>query len=398
MSPFVKGDLGGCSPFANQGDLVGLIFKHTMITSDADEKYMAVALELAEKGRGKVEPNPMVGAVLVKDGIIAGKGYHPIFGGAHAEIHAIHEGGTNCKGATLYVSMEPCAHYGKTAPCVDAIIKAGITKIVAAVLDPNPITSGKGIQKLKEAGIEVVVGVLEMQAKRLNVPFFKLMQKGLPYITVKWAMSIDGKIATHTGESRWITSDESRKYVHKIRGQMDGILVGIDTVMRDDPLLTCRIEGGRNPKRIVVDSHALLPVNSRLLSTINEGEIIVAVSTNAPWNRVEKLEQPGCKIVQTQDMNGRVDLKELFQRLGDMKLTNILVEGGSRVITSVIENQLADRVMVFVAPIIIGGAGAKSPVLGTGINKISEAAKINEIEIKRFSNDIVIEGTLKYSS
>ena len=369
-----------------------------MATPDVDKKYMALALELAEKGRGKVEPNPMVGAVLVKNGEIVGKGYHQVFGGAHAEVYAIHEGGTNCKGATLYVSMEPCAHYGKTAPCVDAIIKAGIRKVVAAVVDPNPITSGKGIQQLKEAGIEVVVGVMEMQAKRLNLPFFKLMQKGLPYVTVKWAMSIDGKIATHTGESRWITSDESRKYAHKIRGQMDGILVGINTIVRDDPLLTCRIEGGRNPKRIVVDCSALLPVNSRLLSTMNEGEVIVAVSKNAQRNRVEKLEQLGCTIVQTKDMNGRVDLKELFQRLGEMKLTNILVEGGSRVITSVIEGRLADRVMVFLAPIIIGGEGAKSPVLGTGINKISEAAEIDEIEIKRFSNDIVIEGTLKYGS
>ena len=206
-----------------------------MATPDVDEKYMAFTLELAEKGRGRVEPNPMVGAVLVKNGKIMGKGYHQAFGGAHAEIHAIHEGGTNSKGATLYVSMEPCAHYGKTSPCVDAIIKAGIKKVVAAVIDPNPITSGKGIQKLKEAGVEVVVGIMEMQAKRLNGPFFKLMQKGLPYVTVKWAMSIDGKIAAHTGESRWITSEESRKYVHKIRGQMDGIVVGINTVMRDDP-------------------------------------------------------------------------------------------------------------------------------------------------------------------
>ena len=367
-----------------------------MITSDADEKYMALALELAEKGRGNVEPNPMVGAVLVKDGGIVGRGYHQVFGGAHAEINAIKEGGTNCRGAALYISMEPCAHYGKTAPCVDAIIKAGIKKVVTAVFDPNPITSGKGIQKLKGAGIEVVMGVMETQARRLNAPFFKLMQQGLPYITVKWAMSVDGKIATRTGESKWITSEESRKYVHKIRGQMDGILVGINTVVRDNPLLTCRIEGGQNPKRIVVDSNAVLPINSRLLSTINEGEIIVAVSKNAQRNRIEKLEQMGCKIVQTEDINDRVDLHELFRRLGEMELTNILVEGGSRVITSVIEDRLADRVMVFVAPIIIGGAGAKSPVLGTGINKISEAAEIDEIEIKRFSNDIVIEGTLKY--
>ena len=369
-----------------------------MATSDVDDKYMALAMELAEKGRGMVEPNPMVGAVLVKNGEIVGRGYHQIFGGAHAEIHAIHEGGTNCKDATLYVSMEPCAHYGKTSPCVDAIIKAGIKTVVAAVIDPNPITSGKGIQKLKEAGVEVVVGVMEVQAKRLNVPFFKLIQKGLPYVTVKWAMSIDGKIATHTGESRWITCEESRKYVHKIRGQMDGIVVGINTVMRDDPLLTCRIEGGRNPKRIVVDSNAALPVNSRLLSTINEGEIIVAVGKNAQRYRIEKLEQLGCKIVQTQDVEGRVDLQELFRRLGEMELTNILVEGGSRIITSVIEGRLADRVMVFVAPVIIGGTGATSPVVGTGIEKMSEAAEINEVSIKRFSDDIVIEGILKYRS
>jgi len=367
-----------------------------MITPDVDEKYMALALELAEKGRGKVEPNPMVGAVLVKNGEVVGKGYHQVFGGPHAEIHAINEGGANCKGATLYVSMEPCAHYGKTAPCVDAIIKAGIAKVVTTVIDPNPITSGKGIQKLKEAGIEVRLGVMEAQAKRLNAPFFKLMQKGLPYVMVKWAMSLDGKIATHTGDSRWITSEESRAYVHKIRGQVDGILVGINTVLRDDPLLTCRLEGGRNPKRIIIDSNASLPLNSRLLKTINESEIIVAVNKNAQHERVERLEQLGCKIIQTRDTNGCVDLNDLFHQLGDMKLTNILVEGGSRVTTSMIEGRLVDKVMVFIAPIIIGGEAAKSPLLGKGVDKVCEAAKITEITVKRFSNDIVIEGILEF--
>ncbi|MFN3531584.1 MAG: bifunctional diaminohydroxyphosphoribosylaminopyrimidine deaminase/5-amino-6-(5-phosphoribosylamino)uracil reductase RibD [Candidatus Brocadia sp.] len=366
-----------------------------MIIPDIDEKYMSLALELAEKGRGRVEPNPMVGAVLVKNGEIVGKGYHRVFGGPHAEIHAINEGGANCKGATLYVSMEPCAHYGKTAPCVDAIIKAGIAKVVTTVIDPNPITSGKGIQKLKEAGIEVVLGVMESQAKRLNAPFFKLMQKGLPYVTVKWAMSLDGKIATHTGDSRWITSEESRVYVHKIRGQMDGILVGINTVLRDDPLLTCRLEGGRNPKRIIIDSNAALPLNSRLLKTIHESEIIVAVNKNAQHERVSKLEQLGCKIIQTRDTNGCVDLKYLFQRLGEMNLTNILVEGGSRVITSMFEGHFVDKVMVFIAPIIIGGEGAKSPILGKGIEKISEAIKFHEILVKRFLNDVVVEGMLE---
>lgn len=367
-----------------------------MIAQDVDEKYMALALELAERGRGKVEPNPMVGAVLVKNGEIIGKGYHVFFGGAHAEIHAINEGGENCTGASLYVTMEPCAHYGKTAPCTEAIIKAGISKVVTTVIDPNPITSGKGIQKLKEAGIEIKMGIMESQAKRLNAPFFKLMQKGLPYVIVKWAMSLDGKIATYSGDSRWITSEESREYVHKIRGQVDGILVGINTVLRDDPLLTCRLEGGRNPKRIIVDSNASLPLSSRLVKSINEAEIIVAVNKNAPQKNIEILEQLGCKIIQTKDTNDHVGFKELFQRLGEMKLTNILVEGGSSVITSVIEERLVDKIMVFVAPIIIGGEGAKSPVLGKGIDKICKAAEIREITLKNFSIDTVIEGILKY--
>ncbi|HHT9111547.1 MAG TPA: bifunctional diaminohydroxyphosphoribosylaminopyrimidine deaminase/5-amino-6-(5-phosphoribosylamino)uracil reductase RibD [Candidatus Brocadiaceae bacterium] len=366
-----------------------------MVTKDIDEKYMSLALELAEKGRGRVEPNPMVGAVLVKDGAIVGKGYHQIFGGAHAEIHAINEGGENGKGASLYVSMEPCAHFGKTAPCADAIIRAGITKVVAAVADPNPVTAGRGIRKLKDAGIEIQIGVLEHQARRLNAPFFKLMQKGIPYVIAKWAMSLDGKIATYTGESKWITSEESRGYVHKIRGQVDGILVGINTVLRDDPLLTCRTEGGRNPRRIIIDSNALLPLNSRLLNTINESEVVVAVNKNAQVERIEILRQLGCRVIQTCNTMDRVDLKELFYRLGEMELTNILVEGGSRVITSFFEERLVDKVMVFIAPIIIGGEGARSPVLGKGIDTIREATEIREITVQRISKDILVEGVLE---
>ncbi len=366
-----------------------------MATKDIDEKYMSLALELAGKGRGRVEPNPMVGAVLVKNGEIVGKGYHQIFGGAHAEIHAIDEGGENGKGATLYVSMEPCAHFGKTAPCADAIIRAGITKVVAAVADPNPVTDGRGIQKLKDAGIEIQIGVLEHHARRLNAPFFKLMQKGIPYVIAKWAMSLDGRIATYTGESKWITSEESRRYVHKIRGQVDGILVGINTVLRDDPLLTCRIEGGRNPRRIIIDSNALLPLNARLLNTINEGEVVVAVNKNAQVERIEKLKQLGCRVIQMCNTTDRVDLKELFYRLGKMELTNILVEGGSRVITSFFEERLVDKVMVFIAPIIIGGEGARSPVLGKGIDTIREATEIREITVQRISKDILVEGVLE---
>jgi len=363
-----------------------------MTASDADVKYMSLALELAEKGRGMVEPNPMVGAVVVKNSLIVGKGYHQVFGGPHAEVFALNEGKEDCTGATLYVSMEPCAHYGKTAPCVDAIIKAGIKEVVIAIIDPNPITSGKGMQKLHEAGIDVKVGVMESQAAKLNAPFLKLMQKGLPYVIVKWAMSLDGKIASHTGDSRWISSEESREYVHKIRGQVDGIMVGINTVRRDNPLLTCRIKGGRNPRRIIIDSNATLSLNSRLINTIQESELFVAVSSNAPQERVEKLRQVGCKIIRTSNVNGLVDIKMLFQQLGKMNLTNILVEGGGRVITSVIEERLADKIMVFIAPILIGGEGAVSPIMGKGVTHIGESIKLIEITTKRFANDIVIEG------
>lgn len=363
-----------------------------MTSTDADVKYMSLALELAEKGRGKVEPNPMVGAVVVKNGLAVGKGYHQAFGGPHAEVFALGEGREACAGATLFVSMEPCAHYGKTAPCVDAIIKAGIKEVVLAIIDPNPITSGKGMRKLRDAGIDVKLGIMESQAAKLNAPFLKLMQKGLPYVTVKWAMSLDGKIATHAGDSRWISSEESREYVHKIRGQVDGIMVGINTVQRDDPLLTCRIEGGRNPRRIIIDSNAVLPLNSRLINTIQESELFIAVGSNAPQERIEKLRQLGCKIISAGNVNGLVDMKMLFQLLGKMNLTNVLVEGGSRVITSIIEERLADKIMVFIAPIIVGGEGALSSVMGAGITHISESIKLTDIITKRFANDLVVEG------
>ena len=363
-----------------------------MTSTDADVKYMSLALELAKKGRGKVEPNPMVGAVVVKNDLAVGMGYHQAFGGPHAEVFAISEGKEACAGATLYVSMEPCAHYGKTAPCVDAIIKAGIKKVVIAIIDPNPITSGKGMRKLQEAGIDVKLGVMESQAAKLNAPFLKLMQKGLPYVIVKWAMSLDGKIATHTGDSRWISSEESREYVHIIRGQVDGVMVGINTVQRDDPLLTCRIKGGRNPRRIIVDSNAALPLNSRLINTIQESELFVAVGSSAPQERIEKLKQRGCKIISAGGVNGLVDMKTLFQQLGKMNLTNILVEGGSRVITTLIEECLVDKIIIFIAPIIVGGEGALSPVMGAGITRICESVKLTDITTKRFANDLVIEG------
>jgi diaminohydroxyphosphoribosylaminopyrimidine deaminase/5-amino-6-(5-phosphoribosylamino)uracil reductase len=238
------------------------------------------------------------------------------------------------------------------------------------------------------------MGVLEERAKRLNAPFFKLMLMGLPYIILKWAMSLDGKIATYTGDSKWITSEESREYVHKIRGEVDGIMVGINTVLRDDPLLTCRLEGGRNPRRIIADSKAALPLHSRLLQTIKESEVIVAVNEGAQAERVRKLEEGGCRVIRTKNSGDLVDFQELFRQLGKLNVTNILVEGGGGVITSILEERLADKVMVFIAPIIVGGIDAKSPVLGKGIEKISAAMQMRDITVKRFSDDLLIEGVL----
>lgn len=359
------------------------------------DDLMQIALDLAEKGRGLVEPNPLVGAVIVKDDKIIGKGYHELYGGNHAEVNAINDAGDNCTGATMYVTLEPCSHFGKTPPCVESIKRAGIKKVYFAVCDPNPITKGKGAEILKGVGIEVISGILENDAAKLNAPFFKLMEKKRPYITAKWAMSLDGKIATQTGDSRWISSEESRSYVHSIRGQMDAIMVGIGTTIADDPLLTCRISAERVPKRIIVDNKARLPLDSQLIKTIDDADVIVATTDQAPKDRIKKLEDLGCNIITVNEENGLVDLKLLLDELGSLQFTNVLVEGGSRIFGSMFDNHLVDKVVIFIAPKIIGGKNAVSPVSGNGIINIANAAQINDIKLSQFANDIVVEGIVK---
>lgn len=364
---------------------------------DNHKEFMQIAIELAKKGRGMVEPNPLVGAVIVKDNRIVGKGYHKAFGLSHAEVNAINDAGPACKDATLYVSMEPCAHFGKTPPCVDAIKQAGIIRVFFAVYDPNPITAHNGIKALKEAGIEAIGGVLEDKARDLNAPFFKLMTDKMPYVIAKWAMSLDGKIATRAGDSQWISCEKSRAYVHRLRGLMDGIIVGIGTVLVDDPLLTCRAKlAKRRPKRIVIDSKALLPLNSRLINTINEAEVFVATTYSAPEERIRQLESAGCKIIRVNsDDNGLVDLNQALRELGNLQLTNVLVEGGSRIFGSLFDNNLVDKVLIFISPKIIGGVNAPSPVMGKGVFKVSEAIKFDKISVKGCDHDIVIETVRK---
>ncbi len=356
---------------------------------------MLTALDLAEKGRGYVEPNPMVGALVVKDGVIIGKGYHELFGNNHAEVNAINDAGNNCKGADIYVTLEPCAHFGKTPPCAEAIRAAGIKSVYFAVSDPNPVSQKSGTQILKEAGIEVVSGVLEEKARRQIAPFLKWITQKLPYITAKWAMTLDGKIATRTGDSKWISNEESREYVHKIRGEMDAIMVGIRTAFADDPMLTCRTEVKRIAKRVIIDNKACLSLDSKLVQTAKEVDVIVATTDQAPVDRLKKLEEAGCKILKVDQLNGQVNLLSVFEELGKMSLMNVLVEGGGRVFGSIFDNNLADKIIMFVSPKIIGDTQAASPISGNGIENISHSVQFEDINVTQNSNDVVIEAIVK---
>lgn len=363
---------------------------------DKHEEFMRIALELAERGRGMVEPNPLVGAVIVNDNKIVGRGYHKAFGGPHAEVNAINDAGDNSKGATLYVTLEPCTHQGKTPPCVKAIKQAGIKNVVFAVHDPNPAVEENRANELSEAGIGVISGILKEKATEINAPFFKLIKEKMPYVIAKWAMSLDGKIATSTGNSRWISSEESRLRVHKIRGEVDAVMVGIGTIMADDPLLTCRSGNAKRiPKRIIIDNRASLPLDSQLIKTINDAEVFVAITNLAAEDRIKMLENAGCKIIKVETAEGLVDLNQVFENLGRMQLTNVLVEGGGKIFGSLFDNCLVDKVMIFIAPKIIGDTDAKSPVLGSGITDIFRSVQLENVKTSQCGGDIVVEATVK---
>jgi len=356
--------------------------------------FMRRALELAERGRGRVEPNPMVGAVAVRDGRIVGEGYHGGFGGPHAEPHAIAAAGEACKGATLYVTLEPCTHYGKTPPCVPAVIAAGFRRVVAAMIDPDPRTQGGGIVALRTAGLEAEVGLLEAEARRLNAPFVKLTLTGLPYLTAKWAMSLDGKTATRTGDSRWISCPESRERVHTVRGQVDAILVGIGTVLADDPLLTARPPGPRVAARVVADSAARLPLGSRLVQTAAEAPVIVAATALAPPERRAALEAAGVEVLVLPAEEGRVSLQALLEELGRRRMTNVLLEGGGELCAAALAGRLADKLMVFVAPTVIGGREAPTPAEGLGVANLANALHAKDWAMRRVGRDALIEAWL----
>ena len=354
-----------------------------MTRGSGGEKFMRAALELARQGIGSVEPNPMVGAVVVRGGRIVAEGWHRRFGGPHAEVDALDRAGARARGATLYVNLEPCAHFGKTPPCTDRILKAGVREVVAAVRDPNPLVNGKGLQILRRGRVKVRTGLLENEAVRLNRGFFKAQRLGLPYVAAKWAMTLDGKIATRTGDSRWVSGERARGWVRSLRDDYQAILVGANTALRDDPGLR---GGKRDPIRIVLDSNGRLPLESQLVRTAKERRTIVAVTDTAPPAKLRKLERAGVQVVRLE----APDLRVVFEELARSGIHTILVEGGGEVHASLFEGGLADEVLVVVAPKIAGGRDAVTPVEGEGLAKMAEALKLEDIKVERLGDDILI--------
>ncbi len=359
-----------------------------------NQEYMRLAIEIAKKGAGKVNPNPMVGAVIVKDERVIGQGYHKYYGGNHAEVNAFENLSDNPEGATIYVTLEPCSHYGKTPPCVDKIIANKISKVVVGTLDPNPLVEGRGIKALKEAGIEVITGVLEEECKKLNEVFMKYILYKRPFVVLKTAMTLDGKIATESGESKWITSDKSRQEVHKLRNKLSAIMVGVNTVIKDNPELTCRLEGGKNPVRIIVDSKLRIPLGSNVVVD-NLAQTIVATTEVADKDKILVLEKLGVKVLIINSKNERVDLKSLMIELGKRGIDGILLEGGATLSFSALEENIVDKIQVYIAPKIIGGEKSKTSIGGKGIEKLSDAIMLNNMTVKSVGTDLLIEAYLK---
>lgn len=365
-----------------------------------DIKFMRMALSLALKGEGFTSPNPYVGAILVKGNRVVGKGYHKRAGSPHAEIVALNSSGVKAKGSTLYVNLEPCIHYGRTPPCVPEIVKAGIKRVVIGMIDPNPLVSGKGIEKLKSEGIDTQVGILEGDAKRVNEIYIKYITKEEPFVVLKWAMSLDGKIATCTGDSRWISHESSREVVYRMRGKFDAILIGIETLIKDDPILTTHQKGRKEPKRVIIDSMGRIPLSCKLLKEVEEpvrgGKIILATTHHIKKEKIEELKNRRVEIIFTEEKNRQVNLKDLMKELGRRQITSLMVEGGGEVTASFLKDRLADRVLLFTSPIIIGGRDAKTPVEGEGVKKVAEAISIHRLSYRRVGEDIMIEGYIKY--
>lgn len=353
---------------------------------------MSIALELAKNGYGKTNPNPLVGAVIVKDGNIISKGYHHAIGSPHAEIEALNNAQCTVRGATMYVNLEPCSHYGRTPPCTKAIIEAGINEVVIATEDPNPMVCGKGIKLLKDAGISVVLGVLEQPAKRLNEIFIKYITKKRPFVIMKSAMTLDGKIATCVGNSKWITCEDARRHVHIIRNRVSAIMVGINTILYDNPSLTTRLNStsSKNAIPIIVDSKGAIPLHCKVMNA--DISPILATTSIIDRKKEAVLVNKGVKIIKCDQADGRVDLNILMDELYKLEVDSVLLEGGGTLNWSAIESAIVDKVMCYIAPKLIGGTAAKTPIEGTGIPIMHNALSLNNVLIQSLGHDFLIEG------
>lgn len=361
-------------------------------------KYMKRAIELSLQGEGFVHPNPIVGAVIVKNNEIIGEGFHEKYGGKHAEVNAIN----SCKStedSTIYVTLEPCCHYGKTPPCTEAIIKAGIKKVVVGLLDPNPLVSGKGVEILRKNGIEVIVGVLEKEIAKINEIFVHHITNDRPFVIMKTAMTLDGKIATKSGDSKWISNPQSRIMVHEIRNQVMGIVVGINTVLLDNPTLNTRIAGktGCDPHRIILDTHCRVPLDSNVITLDSEAITYICIGDNVNSVKIKELEALGCIVVKLPVKGDGLCLKSLVNHFKGIGFDSLLVEGGATVNYSFLEADLVDKVISFIAPKIVGGENAKTPVGGAGINLMKDAIVLKNIEVQIIDDNIMIQGYVERS-
>jgi diaminohydroxyphosphoribosylaminopyrimidine deaminase/5-amino-6-(5-phosphoribosylamino)uracil reductase len=359
------------------------------------KRYMTATIRLARKGRGMVSPNPLVGAVIVKGNKIVGSGYHHFYGGPHAEVYALKNARARARGADLYINLEPCCHHGKTPPCTDVLIKSGIRRVFIGITDPNPLVSGRGIRKLRKAGIEVETGILQKECRLLNEAFIKYITQKIPFAVLKLAATLDGKIATSTGDSRWISCDDARRLVHRLRSEADAVLVGSGTVLADDPQLTVRHHSGalrKNPVRIIVDSRLRTPLSSQVLRTAHEIKTIIATTKQAPKSKIAKIKQCGAEVVVVSSRNNRVDLKRLMRHLAAQGIAHVLIEGGSELSAAALHDGIVDKVLFFYAPKIIGGAHARSMVGGKGVPRISDAISLADVHYKKIGKDILVEG------
>ncbi|MBE9482415.1 MAG: bifunctional diaminohydroxyphosphoribosylaminopyrimidine deaminase/5-amino-6-(5-phosphoribosylamino)uracil reductase RibD [Chloroflexi bacterium] len=360
--------------------------------------YMEQALSLAKLALGQVSPNPAVGAVVVKNDVVVGQGYTQPPGSSHAEVVALKQAGEEARGAVMYVTLEPCCYYGRTPPCSEAIIAAGITEVHLAMLDPNPLVSGRGKDELERKGITIYVGEREAEAREVNEAYTKFITTGMPFVTAKFAVSLDGKIATKSGDSRWISGEEARKYVHNLRYTTDAIMAGVNTVLADDPRLTARC-GGRGgkarkqPLRVIVDSKGRTPLTARVFS--EPGKTLLAVVKFVKPEGAVALAKVGAELLELPSTDGLVDLEKLLKALGEREITSVLVEGGGILLGSLFDYKLVDRVITFISPIIIGGKEAKTAVAGIGVDKVVNSFKLERIKVEKLGKDLMVSGYVR---